>query len=46
MFLNPLTCGEVNRECVEQPLVGLWVQGSSVGGVRLQVGQLHPVGVA
>jgi len=39
-------CGEVNRKCVKQILVGLWVEGSCVGGVRLQVGQLYPARVS
>lgn len=44
---NPLTrkSGEVNRECVKQPLVGLWAEGSCVGGIRVQVGQLYPARV-
>lgn len=44
---NPLTrkSGEVNREWVKQPLVGLRVEGSCVGGIRVQVGQLYPARV-
>lgn len=43
---HPLTgkCGEVNRECFKQPLVELWTEGSRVGGIRVQVGQLYPAG--
>lgn len=36
---------EVNKECVKQPLVRLWVKGSCVCGIRLQIGQLYPAGV-